>query len=453
MSRASEGLGRVAAIGAVVILLSGCGGTGAGATQSHAPSTPTPVPTTPPTPAAGLFVDAGSDQGAISPYVYGTNTGPWLAVPFALQDKIAAMKLKTITFPGGNWGDENNLETYQIDTFIGYCHQIGAEPRIVVRLKGGTAQQAADLVTYVNVTMKYNVKYWGVGNETDLYPVNGVPDYTVDQYNKDWREFAQAMLKVDPKIVFVGPDVSQFVGSPTDSSYLQEKTAWLTSFLHANGDMVGIVSIHRYAFPDNAAKTPPTIADMRDNSKEWDQIIPALRQVIHDQTGKDLPVAVTEVNSSYASNSGGEATMDSQYEAIWFADVLGRLIRQKVFMVDQFALAGDWGIVGANNVHPMYYTYTMYNMFGTKLVGAVSDDPLVSVFAAKRADGSLTLMIVNLGDAAATKPLTIVGGGSATTAETWLFDASHTAVKVAPTSLGGSITVPPASVTLLVVGK
>ena len=433
------------------MLLAGCGGTAA--SQSHAPSPPTPVPTTAPTPSDGLFVDAGSDQGPISPLVYGTNTGPWLAVPFALQDKIAAMKLKTITFPGGNWGDQNDLETYQIDTFIGYCRQIGAEPRIVVRLKGGTAQKAADLVTYVNVTMKYNVKYWGVGNETDLYSANDLPNYTVDQYNKDWREFAQAMLKVDPKIVFVGPDVSQFVGDPSDSDYLKARTAWLTSFLHANGDLVGIVSIHRYAFPNNAAKTPPTITDMRDNSKEWDSIIPALRQIIHDQTGKDLPVAVTEVNSSYSTNSGGDATMDSQYEGIWFADVLGRLIKQKVSMVDQFALAGDWGIVGTNDVHPLYYTYMMYNMFGTELIGSVSDDPLVQVYAAKRADGTLTLMIVNLGDAAATKPLTIIGGGSATTAETWLFDASHTAEKVASTTLGGSVTVPPASVTLLIVGK
>jgi hypothetical protein len=441
----------VAAIGTVMMLLAGCGGNAA--TQSPAPSTPTPVPTTAPTPSAGLFVDAGSDKGPISPLVYGTNTGPWLAVPFALQDKIAAMKLRTITFPGGNWGDQNDLETYQIDTFIAYCRQIGAEPRIVVRLKGGTTQKAADLVTYVNVTMKYNVKYWGVGNETDLYSANDLPDYTVDQYNKDWREFAQAMLKVDPKIVLVGPDVSQFVGDQSDSDYLKARTAWLTSFLHANGDLVGIVSIHRYAFPNNAAQTPPTIADMRDNSKEWDTIIPALRQIIHDQTGKDLPIAVTEVNSSYSSNAGGAATMDSQYEGIWFADVLGRLIKQKVTMVDQFALAGDWGIVGANDVHPLYYTYMMYNMFGTELVNSVSDDPLVQIYAAKRTDGTLTLMIVNLGDTAATEPLTIVGGGSAATAETWLFDASHTAEKVASTALGGSVTVPPASVTLLVVGK
>jgi hypothetical protein len=101
----------------------------------------------------------------------------------------------------------------------------------------------------------------------------------------------------------------------------------------------------------------------------------------------------------------------------------------------------------------LYYTYMMYNMFGTELVNSVSDDPLVQIYAAKRTDGTLTLMIVNLGDTAATEPLTIVGGGSAATAETWLFDASHTAEKVASTALGGSVTVPPASVTLLVVGK
>ena len=433
--------GLVAFSAVTVLALAGCGGSAA-----------KPRPTPSPSAATGLFVDAGSDQGPISPLVYGTNTGPWVPVPFDLQSQIAAMGLKTLTFPGGNWGDENDLEDYQVDQFIGFCRQLGAEPRIVVRLKGGTAQRAADLVEYANVTMGYRVKYWGIGNEADLYSQNGLPGYTVEQYNREWRQWAEAMRKVDPSVVLVGPDVSQFVGDTTGSTYLQSKTDWLASFLRANGDLVDIVSIHRYAFPSEAG-TPPTIDDLRGNGKEWDSIIPALRKLVRETTGRDLPVAVTEVNSSWATNAGGEATMDSHYNAIWWADVQARLIRQRVTMVDQFALAGDYGIVDARGVRPMYRTYQMYRLLGIEQVRSESDDPLVTICAAKRADGKLTILLVNLGSSAVTKPLTIVGGGSAATAATWLFDQTHAAVQAGATPLGGSVTLPPESVTLLVVGE
>jgi hypothetical protein len=423
---------------ALALALAGCGGP---SQRSRTAS---------PSAAGGLFVDAGSDQGPISPLVYGTNTGPGLAVPFELQSEIAAMGLKTVTFPGGNWGDQNDIETYQVDQFIAFCREIGAEPRIVVRLKGGTAQQAADLVEYVNVTKAYGVKYWGIGNEADLYASGSVPGYTIDQYNSQWRVWASKMRKVDPSIVLVGPDVSQFVGSPSDSAYLRSKTDWLSAFLQANGDLVGMVSIHRYPFPNDAAGTAPTIADLRANGPEWDEIIPALRKIVRTETGKDLPLAVTEVNSSWAPNIGGEATMDSHYNAIWWADVLGRLIDQDVTMVDQFALAGTWGIVGADAPNPMYYTYLLYKRFGVERVRAISDDPLVSVYAARRTDGRLTVLIVNLGSEPATKPLTVIGAGSATSVDTWLFDRSYSAEQVSPTSLSGSVDLPAESVTLLV---
>jgi hypothetical protein len=438
----------------LVLILSGCGQT---STASPSPlSSPSPAgpPTAAPSPSPGLFVDAGASQGPISPLVYGSNDGPWLVVNPILNDQIAAAKLTMLSFPGGNWGDENDLQQFQIDDFVAFCRQIGAEPRIVVRLKGGTPEKAADLVKYANVTKGYGVKYWGIGNEPDLYEANGLTGYSVAQYDTEWRSFAMAMRAVDPTIKLIGPDISQFVGDTNGSSYLQARTDWLSTFLKANGDLVDIVSIHRYAFPTSTTSGPPSIADLRANSKEWDSIIPALKAVVQKQLGRDLPVAVTEVNSSWADNQGGEATMDSHYNAIWFGDVLGRLISQKVDIVTQFALAGDWGIVGLDAPRPVYYDYVMYQRFGVQLMRSASDDPTVSVYAAKRADGSLTVMIVNLGSAAITKPLTVVGGETSDSAQTWLFDAAHNAEQVADTPLapGGNVTLPPESMTLLVMG-
>jgi len=435
---------RVAAGLAIAALVSACGSSG-----TPAP-TPTPKPTPAPTPTAGLFVDAGSDQGPISPLVYGTNIGPTLWPPFDLQPQVQAAKLTTLSYPGGNYGDLYDLQPFGIDTFIAYCRTLGAEPRIVVRLKGSTPANAAESVKYANVTKGYAVKYWGIGNEADLY-ANDDPSYTVDKYDADWREFAQAMRAVDPSIKLIGPDVSQFTANPTDA-FMKARVAWMSSFLKANGDLVDIVSIHRYPLPKDI-NTPITVDDLRAGGKEWDQIIPTLRTLIKTQTGKDLPVAVTEINSSWVANNGTDWSMDSHMNAIWFADVLGRLIEQKVLMVDQFAIATQYGIVGGLAINPIYYDYLMYGQFGTKLVRSASDDPLVSVYASKRSDGTLAVMIVNLSATAQTKPITILGWAGIS-AEEWLFDKAHKAEKTGTAQLGdGGVTLAAESVTLLIVEK
>jgi len=82
------------------------------------------------------------------------------------------------------------------------------------------------------------------------------------------------------------------------------------------------------------------------------------------------------------------------------ADVLGRMIKNGVFIANEWALPakggyGGLGIIGQSDVYPTYYTYQLFKMFGTELVYSSSDDSDVSVYAAKRADGQLTIMIVN----------------------------------------------------------
>ncbi|MDO9348182.1 MAG: hypothetical protein Q7T47_02770, partial [Anaerolineales bacterium] len=89
--------------------------------------TPLPTPTTIPTPVPGaLYVDPKVELGSISPLVYGTNHGPWVAVPFGMMPAAEQSGVTIVRFPGGAWGDNNNLKPYQIDGFITFCNQIGA---------------------------------------------------------------------------------------------------------------------------------------------------------------------------------------------------------------------------------------------------------------------------------------------------------------------------------------
>lgn len=439
----------------ILSMLSGCATAVLVPTETVMPTvepsptaTAVPSPTPPPTPVAGLVVRPSQDLGPISPLVYGSNYGPWLFVPLQMRQAAIDARITFMRFPGGNWGDQNDLDAWQIDQFITLCQELGCQPAISVRLRGGTAQKAADLVRYVNIDRSYQVKWWSIGNEPSLYP-----DYDTTRYNLEWRQFAEAMRAVDPTIKLAGPDTHQYTANLAANPKDKNGADWVEEFLKANGDMVDAVVIHRYAFPVGTRSQPPTTAELRENSREWDTTIPALRAQVRQYTGKDLPVGVTEVNSSWAVNAGGEATMDSHFNAIWWGDALGRMIRQGATLVAQFALVGEYGLMGKWDVLPIYYVYRMYQHFGSELVGAVSDDPHISVFAARRADGTLTVMLINLEDTAVEKPLRVEGVDPNRAVEVRLFDIDHRAEQLPGQPLGEKVTLPPQSMMLLTITR
>jgi hypothetical protein len=329
---------------------------------------------------------------------------------------------------------------------------------INVRMPGGSPEQAADLVRYCNVENDYDVKYWAIGNEPTLYTAYSMyEDYDTVKYNQEWRKFAEAMKAVDPDIILFGPEPHQYKGDPDFDPRDEAGRDWLRGFLVANGDLVDIVAIHRYPFPTTKTGPSRTTDDLRANSKEWDMIIPNLRALIRETTGRDLPVAVTEINSDWTHATGGEATPDSFYNAIWWADVLGRMIKQGVDVVAYFLLQcqtsqGGYGLLARFEVRPTYYTYQMYKHFGDKLLYASSDDPDLSVYAARRDDGALTLIVINLGPEEKQTPLRLENVTAGGPAEVWLFDAEHQAEQIGVQSLvdGAEIALPPQSITLYV---
>jgi alpha-L-arabinofuranosidase len=418
-----------------------------------------------------LRVEASRSLGTISPYVYGANLGQQSVVPPDLMPQAQALGLNYIRYGGGDSDRRDLLET-TVDLFIYQVRQIGAEPAITVRLLGGTPEQAADMVRYANIEKNYAVRYWSIGNEPNIYQdTMGVP-YTTEDLNRDWRAIAEAMLAVDPDILLVGPDITQYVVLSTEAGNIQylesadgghpldqEGRDWLQEFLRANGDLVDIVSIHRYPYP-GAGELPhsaATIEGLRANSREWDISIPNLRQIIRDSAGRDIPIAVTEVNSNSSQSSGGEASLDSLYNAIWFADVLGRLIRQQVEIVAYWDLQGpinrSWGLLTRTGVRPTYYLYVMYSHFGTELLVSESTDPDVSIYAASRDDGTLTLMVINLGPDERALSLELDGFTPGEAAEVWRFDAEHNAEQIASEEIGdgATIIVPGQSITLYAV--
>ncbi len=404
-----------------------------------------------------LLVDTRSSLGPISPLVYGSNYGPWVAVPYAMLPDAEKAGITFIRFPAGSWGDNNNVTPTQIDQLMSFCKMIGAVPSISVRLKNGTPEVAAALVRYANIENHYGVKYWSIGNEPDLYTKEMNANYDTARFNKDWRQIAEAMKAVDPTIKLLGPEISQYTGNAGANAKDAEGRDWMTEFLKANGDIVDVVTIHRYPFPANGGRQATTIEDLRKNSAEWDAIIPDLRNLIKKTTGHDIPIGVTEINSHWSKAAGGPADPGSLYNAVWWADVLGRMIYQNVFMVNQWMLTssggqGAWGLIGRGELRPAYYDYQLYQKFGTDRVAAASGVANLSVYAATRPDGALTLMLVNLADGEQSATLDLKGK-TPKSAEAWVLDATRQATPVEAGTIlsNGKVTLPGQSVTLVVI--
>jgi alpha-L-arabinofuranosidase len=379
------------------------------------------------------------------------------AVPLEVMPLVEQAGFTALRFPGGAWTDAMDMQPFQIDMLMTFAKQVNAMPTISVRLLGGKPETAAELVRYTNIEKKYGVTYWSIGNEANIYTQlkQANYDYTIDHLNKEWRAIALAMKEADPTIKLMGPEISQWNDSyettPKDSSGRD----WMIEFLKANGDLVDVAAVHRY--PLHSPTNPVTVQDLRENTRKWAAIIEYLRKVTLETIGHELPIAITELNSDPSSAQMQDASPDSFYNAIWYADVLGQMMNADVFMVNQWVLSqrtGGLGLIQGTTVRPSFYVFPLYKNFGSEQVYAASGVTDVDIFAAQRADGALTVMVINLSDTEQHVPLQ-VKGIQLKDADVWLLDASHFSENLGTQTFSedGMVDLPGQSATLYIINK
>ncbi len=430
-------------VGLLGLLAVGCGETSTAVPTAIPPTiapterptvvpTATVMPTATPEPTAvdgAISVRVDIDRGEISPWVYGTNNGPWNTIPGDFFDEFEAAGLTWLRFPGGNWGDTNKLRSFHIKQQMAWAEMIDARVNVSVNLPEGTIEDALALMDMVDEMGFDRVASWSIGNEPSLYQDKQMDEWTTAFYNVRWREFAVAMEEKDPDIVFLGPDIHQIGATSATRLKDSEGLDWLEEFLKANGDMVDVVTFHRYPFPRNPNDAPASAADLRANSAEWEAILPEVRRLVQLHTGEELPIGITEINSHWSRAFGTDGSPDSHMNAIWWGDVLGRMINHEVEYVAQFTVhhaTAGYSMFGNSVIRPNYYVYPMYKMLGDQLVWSASGIEHVSVVSAVRDDGALTVMLINLNDEAVDAPLQVDG----TIREQWLFDEAHPAEQV-----------------------
>lgn len=163
-----------------------------------------------------ISVDASQVLNEISPYAISVVHAPG-GTSASAAEEAAAIDIGFVRFPHGNWGDLNDLTPFHVDLFMAEIRRWGATASINVRFLDSDPETAAELVRYVNIESDYDVRYWYIGNEPTLYD-----DYTAERYSTEWREFALAMLEVDPDILFIGPELHQFPDNNDPNDYKYE---------------------------------------------------------------------------------------------------------------------------------------------------------------------------------------------------------------------------------------
>jgi hypothetical protein len=161
---------------------------------------------------------------------------------------------------GGIAYDKNYPTDYQLIKMIDSIQAIGAEPIVQVPLWAGTetAQNAADIVTLVNVTYNRNVKYFAIGNEPYLsYNASwygfSTGNYLPYQYAEAVKDFSVAMKNVDADISVIAGELAWY-------------HSWVDSLLTLGGisditgndgthDYVDIFSFHSYPFDSVQTRT------------------------------------------------------------------------------------------------------------------------------------------------------------------------------------------------------
>lgn len=300
------------------------------------------------TDAAPAVKIARSGGTPISPFAFGNNYFNWvdynkdgLVGIRGSEEPVRALHLNLVV-GDNNQNDANAPQLFdhaQIDRYIQYCRAVGAEPIMIAPVYGNnvdggptSAQGAADIVTYVNGTKKYGVKYWTIGMEVDIYDqffkrTTGLPVSTAAEYAAVFNSYAKAMKAANTaahsgvELVFVGPELGWRYSEGND---------WLSPMLDQCRDTIDIASIHAYGFAAKDLTVEAILTDV-DRFRPFVRDVKA-RVLRHARPG--TPLAITEANISYdwdpkaytaETRKLGPSTF---YAALWDADRMGAALEE-----------------------------------------------------------------------------------------------------------------------------
>ncbi len=352
---------------------------------------------------AGTVTIARGGGSPIGPFAIGHNYWDWvdwagdgITGVTGTEASIGALHLNVLR-AGGSINDDNKpapavFDAAQIDAFVAYCRAVGAEPILQVPIVGdvdggpATAQTAADMVTYANVTRGYGIRYWEIGNEPDLYPMSfdgGVP-LTPAALCSLYQSYEPAMKAANAAAPDGGAPMT-FLGPELSYQYIPG-VDYLTPFLDACKDYVDIVAVHRYPYGGGTEPGVPgtSINGALSDVSAFRSRVASLRSIVANHARPGTPLAITEANISFDyqasayTPAAAVAEPTTFYAGIWTADILGASLETGLWTLafwdigDPDSAPSVLGFLQSGHPVPAYYTMQMIsaNFHGTTVVPA-----------------------------------------------------------------------------------
>jgi len=320
---------------------------------------------------------------------------------------IKDSKASIIRF-GGIAPDRDRPTNYQYIKMIDAIRSNGMEPVMQVPFYNNrySAQQAADIVRYVNITMGKNVKYWVIGNEPDLsYGFSNA-----SQVAAYFKPFASAMKAVDPGILTVGPECAWFNQNIINGLTTPGGPDDITGKDAAGRYYLDIISFHCYPFNGSQAR-PDVITKLTSAGGLQDNLIYLKGRVnncntAHNRTGLNaLKTAITEANINW-QNSPGDNLNGVGANSFVGAQLVGEMLG--IGMKHGVDFINMWSVVEGNNTElnigyidavsgnkkPAYHHFKMMaEHFNGTYVNGTSNQPNVKTFGSKNNQNTSVLIM------------------------------------------------------------
>jgi hypothetical protein len=360
------------------------------------------------------------------------------------ETAIGALAPAILRIGGHNndWNSPQPFDDAQLDQAITYARAVGAEPILQVPVLDDTlgatptAETAAAMVRYANITKAYGVKYFSIGNEPDLYADSTqtpyIPGYTAADYCNTVKAFVPAMRAVDPTIKVLGPELSWKYQSGND---------WLTPILQDCGEHFDIVSVHRYPVDPASTTTAAASAD----AAQFRALLTALRQKMATAGQSSKPLALTETNLTWNGDptiSTLEASPGTLPAGLWVADTLGIGLTENLWTTAVWSIRESWtlGLLTPAGVkRPAYQALGLFAQhFGPTHLAITAVPAGVHAYASRNAaDDRTQAVVVNWTAATQSLTVTVTGLSATPPAQTIAFaPLSMTAVEITD---GGSV--------------
>ena len=205
--------------------------------------------------------------------------------------------------------------TLSFDDFMSICKSTKTEPFIIVGIDAiaytGDAphatpeevlEAAVEWVKYANINKKYGIKYWEIGNETDLNIENdGYKNWTAQKYADTVVEFSRAMKAVDPSIE---------IGA---NAFAESK--WWDKILPIIKDDVDFLVPHQYSWLKS-------YQEWKNDPYQYDYNIKAASSAI-DTYNPNLRMNVTEISSLNPEN---DSERNNTWKMLHNFEVLGNAL-------------------------------------------------------------------------------------------------------------------------------